>query len=139
VLFFDKSREHSRVDFQLVRPRPLARKGHRYDTYFYGDDSGDWSVSGAVLGFRREWDWEMAPSLSSKNDWRNFSVDGATENNIGFRKALKAIVADYPEVANFWLSFDGPYKPVREVLGLSDSWDDLVFLHWNLDGLLACH
>ena len=109
----------------------LAKKGHRFDTYFYGDDSGDWVASGAIFGFQKQWDWEMAPSLSSKNDWRNFSVEGATENNAGFRKALKAIVADYPEVADFWLSFDGPMKPVRDVLGLSDSdsWDGLVFLH----------
>jgi hypothetical protein len=109
----------------------LAKKGHRFDTYFYGDDSGEWAASGAIFDFRKEWDWEMAPSLFSKNDWRNFSVEGATENNAGFRKALKAIVADYPEVADFWLSFDGPMKPVSEVLGLSnsDSWDDLVFLH----------
>lgn len=58
----------------------------------------------------------MIPSMSLKNDWKNFSVDGATEQHTGFIRALRQISEQYPEVLDFVVSFDGPYMPIRDLL-----------------------
>lgn len=113
----------------------LARKGKKYHTSFYGHDDGSWdATTGFILGFRKEgYDWEAIPSMSAQNEWRTLSVEGATEHHAGFRKALKEIVRDYPEVMDFWISFDGPYKPVRDLVGGPAEhhlrWESITFYH----------
>lgn len=109
----------------------LSRKGNKYSTSFYGDDDGTWEAyQGFKLG-RGGWSWEMVPSLSSKNGWANFSVEGATEQHAGFVRALREIAIEYPEVLNFIVSFDGPYKPVKDLLGevAGASLGHVKFLH----------
>jgi hypothetical protein len=124
----------------LFESKVLDVKGRRYSAYFYGDDSGEWEyLSSPILGFRKSgYTWEMVSSLSSRNEWRNFSVDGATEYNIGFIKALKGIAAEYPEVLDFVISFDGPWKSIKEILNEHDieqggvgrkNFSDVVFYH----------
>jgi tRNA nucleotidyltransferase/poly(A) polymerase len=116
----------------------LARKGPRYNTSFYGSDDGSWEpVTGVVLGFRKQgYDWEAVPSMSSKNEWRNLSVEGATEHHRGFREALREMVRKYPEILEFWIQFDGPFIPVSQlVTGVSTPpqksypWKQTVFYH----------
>lgn len=115
--------------------KELARKGPKYYTSFYGHDDGKWDArTGFILGFRKEgYDWEMVPSMSSKNDWKTYSVEGATEQHAGFRRALKEIVRQYPEVIDFWIQFDGPYKPVRDLVGgpaeQEVRWESITFYH----------
>ena len=76
-----------------VATKALARKGNKYHTSFYGHDAGSWeAVNGFILGFRGiGYNWEMVPSMSSKNEWRTYSVEGPTEHHSGFRKALREI------------------------------------------------
>lgn len=111
----------------------LPRKGKRYEAYFYGHDAGDWVLSPTVLfGFRNHgYDWEAISSLAINNNWRNLSVEGATEHHQGFRKALGEMAAEYPEIGDFLISFDGPYKPVRDLLGAqaATSLADLALFH----------
>jgi len=97
----------------------LKYKGDRPKGTFYGNDEGVWRYTeGYPLGLRREgWNWSASIGLSSKNDWKNLSVDGASEQNRGFRKALREIVREYPEVAGYLISFDGPYMPVSRLVG----------------------
>jgi len=96
----------------------VLHKGDRPKGTFYGDDSGVWRYTeGYPLGLRREgWTWSASIGLSSRNDWRNLSVDGASEDHRGFRKALKEIVARYPEIIDYIISFDGPYKEVSSLV-----------------------
>jgi hypothetical protein len=121
---------------RVRRARELARKGNKYRTSFYGHDDGSWeAVNGFILGFRKAgYDWEMIPSMSSKNDWRTYSVEGATEQHAGFRRALKEIVRQYPEVVDFLIQFDGPYKEVRDLVGGGEPdpeirWEAVTFYH----------
>ena len=97
----------------------LKYKGDRPKGTFYGDDNGVWRYTeGYPMGLRREgWNWSASIGLSIKNDWKNLSVDGASEQNRGFRKALREIVREYPEVAGYLISFDGPYMPVSSLVG----------------------
>jgi len=87
---------------------------------FYGDDKGTWRYTeGYPLGLRKEgWDWWGSIALSSKNDWKNLSVEGASEDNRGFRQALQKIVREYPEVGEYLVSFDGPYMPVSKLVSV---------------------
>ncbi len=86
---------------------------------FYGDDKGTWRYTqGYPMGLRREgWSWSASIAMSSKNDWMNLSVDGASEHNRGFLKAIREIVEEYPDVASYLIAFDGPYIPVSKLLG----------------------
>jgi len=119
----------------------LPRKGRWY-AHFYGMKDGTWEMNPEVLmgADRREWDWEMIASLAARNDWKNFAVEGATESNPGFLRALHEIVKKYPEVADFWITFDGPYKTVRDILGLAVQdevqWKHIKFLHGTTSAIL---
>jgi len=95
----------------------VARKGRWYPN-FYGSRHGSYEErEEPLLGFRRHgFDWEMAASLSSTNAWKNWSVEGATEQSPWFISALREIVWDYPEAAAFFIRFDGPWRTVAEVL-----------------------
>lgn len=110
--------------------REVFRKGDRPRGTFYGDDDGTWGYTeGYPLGLSKEWDWTASIALSSKNDWENMSVDGATEDNRGFRKSLQEIVSEFPEVHRYTVSFDGPSVPVsRLVSGPKVSPEDSVDL-----------
>jgi hypothetical protein len=94
-----------------------ARNGRWYPN-FYGSRHGTYEEhERPVLGFQGEgFDWEMAASLSSINGWRNWYVEGATEQNPGFIQALREIVWAYPEAASFKIKFDGPWQTVSDVL-----------------------
>ncbi len=129
---------HTRVIARYLAKtaKSLSRKGKRYNTGFYGTDDGEWEArQGFILGFRKEgFDWEVVSSMSSKNDWRTLSVEGATEHHSGFRKALKEMVSQYPELLDFWIQFDGPYKPVSDLVGGPSGsrevqWSSLTFYH----------
>lgn len=98
--------------------------------WFYGDDEGDWELVGhPVLSFRRQgYDWEMAPAMSSANQWRNFSVEGATQDHSSFRRALTEIVDAHPELIDWIVRFDGPPIPMAELLAQSAfSWSQTFF------------
>jgi len=110
----------------------LVARHDRWYPSFYGDRKGDWEEhESPLLGFRKKgFDWEMAASLSSRNGWRNWSVEGATESDPGFRRALQDIVWTYPEAANFDIHFDGPWKKVSEVLSADAvPHQQIVWLH----------
>lgn len=114
----------------------LDTKGKRYNAYFYGSDNGEWEYHSApIFSFKKNgYDWEMASSLSSRNEWRNFSVEGTTEYNEGFIEALKNIVKEYPEVLDFEISFDGPAKPIKNILDRfsnikTQEFQNIVFYH----------
>ena len=109
----------------------LSTKGRRYDTLFFGNHDGSWtSNDGFVLG-RRGMQWEMIPSMSLQNDRMNFSVEGTTEYSAGFRRALREIVQQYPEVREFVFKFDGPWKTLDEVLS-----SEPVFFHGTSSSVL---
>jgi hypothetical protein len=124
-------------DHFLKLAASLERKGKKYSTNFYGNDDGLWeATSRYILGHKKEgYDWAIFSSLSSQNDWRTLSVEGATEHNSGFRKALYEIVKAYPELIEFWINFDGPYKAVGELIESFDDiesssdWENLTFYH----------
>ena len=95
----------------------IPRNGRWYPN-FYGSRHGTYEEhEHPVVGFRSEgFDWEMVASLSTVNGWRNWCVEGATEQNPGFISALREIVWDYPEAAAFKIKFDGPWQTVSDVL-----------------------
>lgn len=96
----------------------IRMKRDRPKGTFYGNDQGRWGYDeGYPLDILQRWDWKASIGLSSTNGWRNLSVDGATEDNRGFRKALREIVREYPEVADYVVSFDGPFQPVTRLVG----------------------
>lgn len=111
----------------------LPKKGPRYKFFVTGDDRGEWELSPDLdWGALKAGKWQATASLSRQNDWRNLSVDNATEHHQGFRKAIRQIVKKYPEMLDWVVSFDGPYMPVRDLVGGSDSSKDLsklVFFH----------
>jgi hypothetical protein len=97
---------------------PIRMKRDRPKGTFYGNDQGRWGYDeGYPLDILQRWDWKASIGLSSTNGWRNLAVDGATEDNRGFRKALREIVREYPEVADYVVSFDGPFQPVSRLVG----------------------
>jgi len=82
-------------------------------------------------------------SMSLKNERRNLSVEGATEHHAGFRRALKEMVKEYPELLDFVVSFDGPYIPVSKLVGEHEqtvNWKGITFYHgtssWAADRIL---
>lgn len=115
--------------------KELARKGNRYNTSFYGTDDGKWdAVEGFILGaIGGRYDWEMLAGMSSQNEWRAYVVEGATEHSPGFRRALREIVREYPELLDFVIRFDGPWQSVRDLVGGTQettlNWKNLQFYH----------
>lgn len=114
----------------------VARKSNgRVRGTFYGNDRGDWKYSEThPWGIRSQgWDWEALIGLDSENDFRNLSVDGATENHRGFRKALNEMVRQYPEILEWKIKFDGPLLPVSKLVssgGLRElGWARMKFFH----------
>jgi hypothetical protein len=105
------------------------RKGRWYPN-FYGSRHGSYEEhEDIVLGFRSEgFDWEMAASLSSVNERKNWYVEGATEQSPGFINALREIVWEYPEAGSFKIKFDGPWQTVSDVLARA-SRSPVLFLH----------
>lgn len=123
----------------------LPTKGTRYNAHFYGMDSGHWRMMESVLwgAERREWDWWANSSLYSRNDWKNLSVEGATETHSGFRKALREMVRSYPELEDWIVVFDGPFHRVSDLLGKTQGtdWSGITFYHGTssaaLDNILG--
>jgi hypothetical protein len=110
----------------------LTMRDGRWYPFFYGSRRGDYEeYENPILSFRREgFDWELAASMSSRNDWRNWMVEGATERDQGLRKALRGIVARYPEAAEFDIKFDGPWTTVGDLLRMDiESPQQIEFLH----------
>ena len=99
---------------------PLARKPTtgRYTGMFVGNDQGEWDYWPKILLGRRQygWTWEAVLGMSIQNEGRNLSVEGATEQHRGFRRAFPQIAAAYPELLGFVIDFDGPKMPVPVVL-----------------------
>lgn len=73
--------------------------------------------------------------LSSRNEWRNLMVEGATEHHAGFLKALHEMVREYPELREFDVKIDGPWIPLTKLLSLrpreskEPDWARLTFYH----------
>lgn len=112
---------------------------HPRDYWIYGSDDGSWEMPGhAILSYRSEgFDWYLAPAMSAQNGRRNFSAEGATETHAGFRRALAEAVADYPELQDWIISFDGPPVPITAVLAaLPFSWSHWIFYHGTAEALL---
>jgi hypothetical protein len=103
----------------------------RWYPHFYGTRHGDWGqFNEPILGKRHQgFDWSMIASLSSRNDWRNWMVDGATERDPGLRRALGQIVTANPQAAAFEIRFDGPWMVVGDLLRDNPDPNDIVFLH----------
>ena len=123
VVIFNPSIIASIERIRKRNPAPSAKTLERkagngaYKTAFFGDDDGSWQAFGNnQWPSLRDWDWQMIPSMSSRNDWKNFSVDGATEQHTVFIRALRQITEQYPEALDFLVSFDGPYMSIRDLL-----------------------
>ena len=114
----------------------IARKDNgRPRGTFIGSADGWEYTEGYPLGLRGG--WAASIGLSSSNNWMNLSVEGATEYDENFRNALKEIVAEYPEVEGYVVSFDGPDVPVSELLTMeSKDFRDIVFLHGTSSAVL---
>ena len=94
--------------------------------WFHGNDQGNWERT----HYFARGSWFMAPGLALVNERKNFSVEGATEYHPGFRAALREIMNTYPELLEWLLSFDGPFRTVPEVLTtLPLSWEHTEFYH----------
>lgn len=127
---------------RVASTKELPRKGKKYNGAFHGDDSGDWYLG----GYLEHSDWDAAMSMFMKNDWKNLSVNGATEHHAGFRRALNDMVKEYPELLDFTISFDGPFMPVSKLVRVPVSndnqpnWSSLTFYHgtssWAADRIL---
>lgn len=110
----------------------LVKCAEKYNYSFVGNDDGTWEkIQGYVLSFRKQgYDWLISPSLSAQNDWKTLDVDGATEYNVGFIKALNDIVKNNPELSDFIIGFDGPYKKVSDIVQLNQlKFEDIIFYH----------
>ena len=108
----------------------LVPEDGRWYPFFYGSRHGTWEEhKKPIMGFRREGlDWALEASMSSRNNWRNWMVTGATERDPGLREALTSIVRKYPEAAEFDLKFDGPWMKVGEFLN-HEIQQQIEFLH----------
>jgi len=106
---------------------PLERKGKRIKTCFYGWDDGKWEAYPDVkMGKRSDWNIiSFSPNV--------FSVEGATEYNAGFMKALQEIVQEYPELKELNIKFDGPSYPIIELIESS------AFKHFDWENLILYH
>jgi len=117
-------------------PKKIPRRGGKPDLHFFGTDRGSWVEDSDMMvsphWSKRGYDWSMLSRLSRENEGNNYVVDGATEHSYGFIAALHEIVRKYPEVADYWIKFDGPYQVVRDVLGMErmpHDWGRVKFLH----------
>jgi hypothetical protein len=87
----------------------IPRRGRKPRLNFYGyDDSYFIETQEYFLKQSLSYDWSMVTGLSASNNWNNYFVDGATEYHLGFRYALMQIADKYPEIIDYWVSFDGP-------------------------------
>lgn len=125
-------RDRRRLDYrEKTATKTLPQKGHRWSFFVQGDEDS-WELSTNLQwGFQG---WTATASLSSRNGWRNLSVDNATEHNPGFRKALNELVREYPELVDWEVSFDGPYLPISSLVhGVAPTkqvaWGQLTFYH----------
>lgn len=115
--------------------KQLNRKGERPTGAFYGDDDGTWTYSPTMdIRWSQNWDWAASVWGSARPEKRtNVSVDNATEHHRGFRKALKEIVREYPELLDFDIAFDGAAKPLGPFVGVAAparvNWSSIVFYH----------
>jgi len=123
----------------LRAAKELPRKGKKYDGSFHGSDDGDWWLG----GYLEHSAWDAAMSLGLENERRNLMVEGATEYHAGFRRALKDMVKEYPELLDFVVSFDGPFIPVSKLVGEHEqtiNWKGMTFYHgtssWAADRIL---
>lgn len=105
------------------------RKGRWYPNFYVSRYGSYEEHEEPVLRFQAEgFDWEMAASLSNVNEWKNWCVEGATEQSPGFIRALRAIALEYPEARSFKIKFDGPWQTVSDVLARA-SMSPVLFLH----------
>lgn len=93
-------------------------------------------TKGYELGVLGAGGWSASLALASRNDWKNLSVDGATEDSEHFMKSLREIVKAYPDVLNYLIQFDGPWKTVKELLKKKVEvfdWSKVEFYHGTSD------
>jgi hypothetical protein len=115
--------------------RKLARKGDRFRGTFYGIGS-KWYYDEEypTFGSGGSPDWVGRLGLSRGE----LSVDGATEFNPDFRRALRQIVVEFPEVRELRVRFDGPPMPVDDLVQerTDASLGQMEWLHGTSDALL---
>lgn len=106
------------------RAEVLLRKNGRLRGVFHGQADGTWHYDNDYT--TREDDWYGALGLINGT----LAVEGATEHHSGFRKALPEMVAQYPELLDLLVSFDGPSKSLKDLLGDQTAGiAETVFLH----------
>lgn len=118
--------------------KALPEKGGRPHFSILGLNGGTWKlIPGYDIGWTRIWDWYASAALSSKNSWKTLMVDNATEHNTGFLKAMREVGSTYPEIASYIIAFDGPFKPMKDILGsdLEFDWNKITFYHGTSDVL----
>ena len=102
------------VDGEVQKNPEFARRGKRVVGEIVGWPDGNWHydehVDFGVLA-AGGWTINFGQHLEPIG-----SVEGATEFHRGLRTALHEIVAAYPELIGFMLSFDGPLRAVRDLL-----------------------
>lgn len=64
-------------------------------------------------------------------------VDNATEHHTGFLKALREAAAVYPALLDYIIAFDGPFMPVKGLVGsdLDFDWSKVTFYHGTSDSV----
>jgi hypothetical protein len=109
----------------------LPMRGGRPSFQIRGMNDGKWELGSPDIRALSRWDWMANAALSSQNDWRTLMVDGATEHHVGFKKALKAAVKEYPDLAAYIVAFDGPFKSLADILGveIERDWEKITFYH----------
>lgn len=126
-----KARSRSRAGRSGGEASMLPRKGTRLSARFIGTDDGqwelasDWSSKSLSDGRRRTWEAVFGLERGAV-----FSVEGATEHNEGFLRALREMVAAYPEIEGMSVRFDGPPVPVFDLLHAKKvGLDEIAYLH----------
>lgn len=118
--------------------KDLPTKKGRPHFSILGKNNGSWKlISGYDIGWSRAYDWHVAAALSSKNKWKTLMVDNATESHTGFLKAFNEAVAEYPDLKNYIISFDGPFMPVSNLVGsaVETDWSKITFYHGTSDAV----
>jgi hypothetical protein len=101
-------------------------------------DGKDWHLGG--YGIAEKGEWVASAALSSQNNWRNLSVEFATEHSVYFRDQMAEIIQVFPELAEYEVQFDGPWLRLIDVINGQDArapWEDIVFYHGTSERVAA--
>lgn len=122
----------------LVEATNLPTKKERPYFSILGRNNGTWKlIAGYDIGWTRVWDWHIAAAMSSRNSWKTLMVDHATEQHAGLLQALREAVTKYPGLLDYVIAFDGPFMPLKDLLGrdLEYDWSKMTFYHGTSDAV----